>query len=188
MMRVGDRDGEGVGGVGAGDLHSGKQARDHRVDLRLLRAAGADDRLLDQPSGIFADLHASARRDHDDHAARLAELERRLRVGVDEDFLDGSGVGPLVRDEAFQLFTERGEAPGQGCRSPGLDLAVGDMAEAVAFGLDQSPARGSEARVQAQDPYVPLPLAGGVRGGNVVESTVGKDMPSPSPSRKREGG
>src|SRR4051812_49095387 len=33
MMRVGDRHGERVGGVAAGDLRSGKQPRDHRVDL-----------------------------------------------------------------------------------------------------------------------------------------------------------
>src|SRR3546814_16148834 len=33
----------------------------------------------------------------------------------------------------------------------------------------------------------PLPLAGGVGGGPVSEDAAGDDMPSPNPSRKREG-
>ena len=55
MVGVGDRHGERVGGVGAGDLHAGEEALDHRVDLRFLGIAGADDGFLDQPRGIFAD-------------------------------------------------------------------------------------------------------------------------------------
>ncbi len=35
--------------------------------------------------------------------------------------------------------------------------------------------------------FAPLPLAGGVGGGPVMEGASLADMPSPSPSRKREG-
>ena len=31
----------------------GQQDLEHRLDLRLFRPAGADDRLLDQPRGMF---------------------------------------------------------------------------------------------------------------------------------------
>ena len=55
MVGVGDGDGEGVGCVGAGDGYSGEEALDHEVDLRLFRRAGADDGLLDEARGIFAD-------------------------------------------------------------------------------------------------------------------------------------
>src|SRR5438874_10326539 len=84
VMRMGNRYGQCVGGVRSGDFCAAKQARDHRVDLRLLGIADADDRFLDQPRGIFANFQASARADHDHNAAGLAELERRLWVRVDE--------------------------------------------------------------------------------------------------------
>ena len=41
-----------------------EQPLDHRVDLRLFGIAVADHRFLDQPRGIFADLEAGARGDH----------------------------------------------------------------------------------------------------------------------------
>ena len=106
-MRVGDRDGERVGGIGAGDLHAGKQARDHRMDLRFLGAAGADHGLLDQRAAIFADRDPGARRAHQHHPAGLAELERRLGVLVDEHLLDRGGVGAMLGDQRFELFGER---------------------------------------------------------------------------------
>ena len=96
MMRVGDRYGERIRGVGAGDLRSGKKARDHGVDLRLLGAAGADDGFLNERRGIFADRDSRSRRAHQSNAARLTELERRLRVLVDEHFLDRGGVGLML--------------------------------------------------------------------------------------------
>src|SRR4051812_43237764 len=78
VMRVGDRNRQRIGGVRPGDYYAGKQARDHRMDLRLLGIADADHRFLDEPSCIFADFQASARADHDHDAASLPELERRL--------------------------------------------------------------------------------------------------------------
>ena len=120
MMRVGDRDRERVGGIGAGDLHAGKQARHHRVDLRLLRAAGADDRLLDQRRRIFADLDPGARGAHQHHAARLPELQRRLRVLVDEHLFDRGRGGLLLGDQRLELVGKRAPAAaaaGAPCRS-----------------------------------------------------------------------
>ena len=152
MMRVGDRDRERIGGVGAGDLHAGQQPRDHRMDLRLFRAAGADHRLLDQAGGIFADLDPGARRAHQHDAARLAELERRLRVLVDEHFLDRGGVGPCSAISASSWSASRASRCGQRRRGIGLDLAVGDMRQAVALGLDQPPAGGAESGIEAEDP------------------------------------
>ena len=127
MMRVGDRDGERVGGVGAGDLHSGEQARDHRVDLRFLGIADADHGFLDQPRGIFADVDAGAGGDHEHDAARLAELERRLRVLVDEHFLDGRGIGPVLGEQRLELVGQVREPARKRRRAVGLELAVGDV-------------------------------------------------------------
>ena len=151
MMRVGNRHGERVGGVGAGDLHAREQPSDHRMDLRLLGAAGADDGLFDQPRGIFADFDPRARRDHDHHAPRLAELERRLRIGVDEHLLDRGGVGLVLGEKLLELIAKRGEALWQGSGGVGLDLTVGEMAEMVALGADKAPTGGAEPRIETED-------------------------------------
>ena len=151
MMRVGDRDGEGVGGIRPGDFGAGEQARDHRVDLRLLGVAVADHRFLDQPRGIFANLHARAGSDHQDNAASLAELERRLRVLVDEHFLDGRAFGRMIGDQGFELRREMRQALRQSVGAIGLQLTVGDVAEPIALGLDQAPARGAEPRIEPED-------------------------------------
>jgi hypothetical protein len=105
-MRVGDRHGERVGGVGAGDARAREQARDHRVDLRLLGIAVADHRFLDQPCGIFSDVDSGARRGHDHDAPRLAEFQRRLRVLVDEHLFDCGQRGRVVGNEGFELRCE----------------------------------------------------------------------------------
>jgi len=103
MMRVGNRHGESVSGIRAGDLYAGKKAHDHRVDLRLLGIADPDYGLLHQPRRIFADVEAGTSRGHDHHPARLPQLQRRLRVLVDEDFLDRGAVGPVVGDQRVEL-------------------------------------------------------------------------------------
>ena len=130
----------------------GEQALDHRVDLRLFGIAGADDRFLDQPRGIFADLDPRARRDHQHHAARLAELERRLRVLVDEHFLGRGGVGLMLGEQRFELAGEvRRGARAAASFGVGLELAVGEVGQAIALGADQPPAGRAERRVEAED-------------------------------------
>ena len=50
--------------------------------------AVADHGLLDEIGGIFGDRQAGERRRDERDAARLAELQRRLRIAVDEGLLD----------------------------------------------------------------------------------------------------
>jgi len=102
-MGVGNRHRERVGGVGAGDRDARQQPRDHRVDLGLLRGAGADDGFLDESGGIFGRIEATAGGNHQHDAAGLGELECRLRVLVDEDFFDGGGVGRMIDQQGLEL-------------------------------------------------------------------------------------
>ena len=151
VMGVGDGDGQGVGGVGAGDGDSGEQALDHKVDLDLVGIARPDDRFLNEPRGILADIDARARGDHQAHATGLGELERRLGVLVDEDFFGGGGVRCAVGEEGFKLGREVGQALGEQFLGIGLEMAVGEMGQAIALGADQAPAGGAEAGVEAED-------------------------------------
>jgi len=151
VVGVGDGDGEGVGGVGAGDGDAGEQALDHRVDLDFLRAAGADDGFLDEARGIFADDDARSGGDHQHDAAGLGELERGLRVLVDENLLRRGGVGRMVGDEGFELGREVRQALGKQFLRVGLELAVGEMRQAVPLGADKSPAGRAEAGVETED-------------------------------------
>ena len=74
MMRVGNCNGERIGGIRARDLRAGQQSRDHCMDLRLIRAAGADDRLLHKPRRIFADREPDACSTQQRYAPRLTKL------------------------------------------------------------------------------------------------------------------
>ena len=152
MMRVGDGDRERIGSIGTGNLRAGKQARDHRVYLYFLSIAVAHDRFLDQPCGIFTDVNAGARRAHQNHTPRLAELQRRLRVLVDEDFLGGRRVRTLLGDQLLQLFCKRCKPLGKGSGGIGLDLPAGNVREAISLGFDQAPAGGAEAWIEPEDP------------------------------------
>ena len=151
MMRMRDGDGEGVGGVGAGDRYSGEEALDHEMDLGLVGAAAADDGLLDQPRGIFADCKPRARGDHQHDTARLGELERGLGVLVDEDFLGRGGVRRVVGKERFELSGEMGQALRERLLRVGLELTVREVSEAIALGADEPVAGRGEAGVKAED-------------------------------------
>ncbi len=121
-------------------VNAGEQALDHGVDLRLVGIANADDGFLDEPRGIFADLDPRARGDHQAHAARLGELEGRLGVLVDEDFLGRGAVGGVVGEQGFELGREVRQALGEEFLRVGLELAVGKVGQAIALGADEPPA------------------------------------------------
>ena len=57
----------------------------------------------------------------------------------------------MVGDERLKRIGKVCEAAGKFGGAIGLELAVGDMAETIAVGLDQPPAGGAEPRVEAED-------------------------------------
>ena len=73
-VRVRDGNGKRIGGIGAGDARAWQQAFDHRLHLRLVGAANADNGLFHQPRGIFGDREAAACRREQHDTARLAQL------------------------------------------------------------------------------------------------------------------
>jgi len=149
MMRVRDRNGERVRGIRARNLRTGQQPRDHRVDLGFLGRPGADHGFLDQPRRVFADMQPSAGGGQHHHAARLPQLERRLRIGIDEYFLHRRTVWAMAGKNVSQLIVKRHQPFGQRRGGVGPDLAVEDVAEAIALGRDQAPASRAESGIEA---------------------------------------
>jgi len=58
----------------------------------------------------------------------------------------------LLGDQRFQLVCERGQTLREQRGRVGLDLPVGNVAEAVAVGFDDRPARGAQAGIEAENP------------------------------------
>lgn len=150
-MGVGDGDGERIGGVWPGDGDAGEQMADHGVDLLLFGGAGADYRLFDQPRRVFANRDARSRQAKQRDAARLHQLQRRLRVLVDVDFLNRRCLGPMLGEQRGKRRVERQQALGQRCLAVGAQLTVGQVRQPVALGADQAPAGGAKAGVKAED-------------------------------------
>lgn len=154
MMCVGDCYCERVGGIWPCDPDARKKARDHRVDLHLLGIAVADDSFLHETRGIFANVDIRARGTHQDDTARLTKLQRRLRVLIDEDFLDRGAIGALLGNQQNELVRKRDQAHRERVRGFGPDMPIGNMGKAVAFGFDHAPAGRAEAGVEPEDPQV----------------------------------
>ena len=74
-----------------------------------------------------------------------------MRVLVDENFLNRGRLWRVVGEQGLELAGEMGEAARQGFRDVGLELAVGEVGQAVAIGADQPPAGRAEPRVEAED-------------------------------------
>jgi len=150
-MRVGDRNGEGVGRVRASDPCAGKQARDHRVDLRLFRPAGSDHSLLDQSRRIFANRDTAARRAEQDGTSGLAQLQRRLWIFVDEHLFDRRALGPVLPDDGSEPIVKVEETHRKIGLRVGPDLTVGNVAQPVPFGGDDTPAGAGKPGIETDE-------------------------------------
>lgn len=120
------------------------------MHLILAGIANADDRFLDQPRGIFANLYARFRSIEQANAPRLSQLQRRLRIGVDEHFLHRRRTWAILKNKIGQRRIKRQQARGQSRLGVGLDLAVGDMAQPIAIDGDQPPAGCAKAGVKTK--------------------------------------
>ena len=193
MMRMRHRDGERIGGIVGGRVGFGQQHADHHPHLALVAVAGADDALLHQVRRIFGDRHAGSGRHHHGDAARLAELERRLGVLVDEGRLDRRLVRPEFFENAHQPVMD-GEKP-RGERVPivGRHRAAADKAEPIAGNLDHAPAGAAEPRIDAENanraascPMTIAPPARDFDRGHAAATKIDDPEAAPGISDRRE--
>ena len=102
--------------------------------------------------GAYSPIASPRPRGGEKHdAARLAELQRRLRIFVEEHLLAG-GFGRAMRvDHLAQRRLQPHQPRRQVLLRVGPHLAVGDMAQPVALGGDHPPAGAAQARIEADD-------------------------------------
>ncbi len=150
-MRVTDRDRQRVGGVLGLRIGFRQQHADHHSYLRLLAVAGADHGLLHLVGRIFGDRQSGARRHQHGDAARLAELQGRGGVAVDESVLDRRLLRRVFLDHRDQPVMDHDQALTQARPLAGFHRAAGDVDQPVAVGFDQAPAGTAEPRIDAEN-------------------------------------
>ena len=96
-MRVADGDRKRIGGIGRQLAAAGQQHADHRLNLRFVGMAVTGHRLLDAVGGVFGNAKAALGQGQHRSAPRLAELQRRGGIFIDEGFLDRRFIGMMCR-------------------------------------------------------------------------------------------
>ena len=149
-MRVADRAGERVGGVGAGVSGQSEQPFHHVLHLFFFCVALADHGLLDLQRSVLRDREARDHRRADRGAARLAQQQRGLRIHIDEDLLDRHLLRAVRCDDFGNSVQKAFESSRQIPRA-GFDATAGDVAQAPGILLDDAEARDLQPRIDAQD-------------------------------------
>jgi hypothetical protein len=113
VVDVADGDGEGVGGVGGlGRFVQVEQAGDHELHLLFGGETVADNRAFDGERGVFGHEQTAVGGGQHGDAADLAELERALGVGGEEDFFDGDDLRLPELEQCRELDIDLEEADG----------------------------------------------------------------------------
>ena len=105
----------GVGGVGGLRSVSEAEARlHHLLHLLLVGPAPAGDGVLHLVRRVLHDLAPRGRGLGERQPAGLADAHRRAHVDLEEDLLDGDGVGLELGDQRGQLAAQGGQPLGSG--------------------------------------------------------------------------
>ena len=143
--------GQRIGLVRALEPGLRQQEADHHLDLLLLRVAGADHGLLDDVGRILGNPQAALGRGQQRHAPRLAELQCRAGILVDEGLLDRRFLRLEARDHAAEALVELAQAIGQFAVAVRGHMSAGHVREPHAVRLHDAPPRAAEAGIDADD-------------------------------------
>ncbi len=146
-----NRHGERIRCICTSKLYAGEQDFEHRLNLRLLRTASADDRFLDQPRCIFSDPQPTARRNEEANPARLTKFERRLGIRVDKNFFHRRISRLVLQNDITQRRIERHQSFSECGFGVGCDLPIGDVGQPVALCGDDPPAGCAKAGIKTED-------------------------------------
>ena len=150
-MRNGN--GERIGRVFAGRCTTGEKHRDHHGDLRFARMACTDHGFLDVIGRIFCNRNARPRRHQQCKATRLTELQCGDRIARDKCLLNSDTIGGIGFNDQHEPRLDLDQTLGNTQPVVGCDGAIGDMGEARAGDVDDTPTGCPQARINAEKSY-----------------------------------
>ena len=154
-LEVGERDGEGVGGIGGGHLFQAEQDADHPRDLRLLRAPAARDRALHPRRRVLGDGETAPARTRGAPRRARARASRpparpsRRRV---PRLLACVGRVRASRPRRARARSRRAARRSGSSTSVSM-IAVRDVREPRSVARDDAPAEVACAGVEAEDDH-----------------------------------
>src|SRR5262249_48672370 len=151
MMRMRHCDRERIGGIVRLRIGLGQEHLDHHADLHLLAVAGPNDRLLHQVGRIFGNRKPGKRRHQHCDTARLAELEGRSGVAVDEGRLDRRLIRRMLGHHLPQTVVDADEARGKCRLVVAGDRAAGQERQPRALDRHHPPAGAAKPGIDAKD-------------------------------------
>ncbi len=159
---VAQRQRRGVGGVGG--LRSVGEAEPrlhHLLDLLLAGASPAGDGVLHLVRRVLHDLAPAGGGLGERQPAHLGDAHRGAHVDLEEDLLDGDGVGFELGEQRRQLAAQRGQPAGQRVAGRSADHAErhGDRAAGAAT-VEDGVAAAGEAGVDAEHAHGPVGTGG----------------------------
>ena len=152
-VRVANRDRQCIRRVFAVENGPRQKGLHHHLDLVLVAMSRAGHGFFHQVRRIFGNAQARLRGNQKRDAARLAQLQRRAGVAVDEGVLHGGFLRGVLRHHQRQPVMQLAQPQRQLRLGVGLDRAGGDEHQLVARALDDAPARVAQARVDADDSH-----------------------------------
>jgi hypothetical protein len=151
---VADRHRERVGGVvGRRRLGQREDGLDHADDLVLGRPARAADGALDLLGRVVGARDAPLAGGEHDHAAGLADGERRHRVGAEVQVLDGHGGGRVLVEQVADAGEDGGQPALERQAGGRLHHAAVERGHPPAAAGDDAVARVGGAGVDAEDDH-----------------------------------
>ena len=143
-------DGHRIGGVvGLGDGRQLQDALGHVHDLVLFRLAVAHHRLLHLGGSVLEDLHPQLGSGGQDDPSGLGHPDARGDVGVEEELLNGHGIGLEGLDEGLHVLLDLEQTHGHGDPGRGVDGPAADELSLAPVGLQDAEAHDGIARVDA---------------------------------------
>src|SRR5579871_2667123 len=150
VMRMADRHGQCVRGIGTADHCAGQQAAHHHLHLFLLGPASADDSQLHGLGGVFGHRHTDQCGRQQRHSPGVAQFQRRRAIAVDIGFLDRRLVRPMQRHQIGQGVMQHLQALWDAGRAVRGDHPIGNVPQAVAIGLDDAPTGEAQSRIDSE--------------------------------------
>ena len=142
---------QSVGGVCLQLFAIIQQHADHVLNLLLASGAGTGDALLDQSGRVFTDQQSGIDSGTDCRPARLPELQRRHRIFVHKDILDGALLWLPLLDNGADFGKDIAETLGK-CVTARGNVTMRYIHTAIAVTVDNTVTGGDRTGIDSKYP------------------------------------